>query len=80
MSVSVRAKLMVNSVESFASSENIKMFAVGKSPYPSDDLDGDNFADFVQQGQVELSVKNPLLRGHFKPGDTFYVDFTKAEN
>ena len=30
-------------------------------------------------GQVEMTITNPKLLGTFKPGQTYYVDFTSAD-
>ena len=51
-----------------------------KDGYPEDGSDEDNtFAKFSPSGSLELVVANPALIGQFNPGDTYYLDFTKAE-
>ena len=81
----MRAKMYVSSVMKDVSreggSETLTMFAVGRNiSYPADGSDENNtYAKFSPQGKVELTIANPDLFGKFKAGETYYIDFTKAE-
>lgn len=87
MSVPMRAKVVVQSVERYMtgpdtfSTEKLTMYPVAKNgSYPADGSDENNtFAKFSPSGKFELSIANPALHGKFKQGDTFYVDFTPVE-
>lgn len=75
----MRAKFQVQSVEQFETSERIKMIAVAAKNYPVDGLHEDNtFAKFSPSGEFSIYVTNPALRGALKPGEKYYLDFTKA--
>ncbi len=60
--------------------ETLMFHAVAKSNgYPADGSDEDNnFAKWSPSATLTMQVHNPALWGQFKPGDTFYVDFTPA--
>lgn len=77
----MRAKLQVQSVESFGGSETVKMAPVcGSAPFGKDGESEDNtFARYTPSGSLSLSITNPALLGQFKPGQKFYADFTPAE-
>lgn len=77
----MRAKMQVSFVEIHANIEVLNMVCVAKAGgYPPDGMDEDNsFALWSPSGTLKLTVANPDLHGKFKPGDRFYVDFTKAE-
>lgn len=76
----MRAKMKINSVTSFGTSELLKFSAVSKSgSYPNDGSDEDNtFAMFTPSAALEMNINNPALLGKFKAGQVFYVDFTEA--
>lgn len=76
--IMMRAKMKVESVTITEYGETLKMHPVAKNgAYPADGSDEDNtFAKFSPSGSLELAVANPALHGKFKPGQTFYVDFT----
>jgi len=81
----MRAKLRVGSViphqvDGATVSERLVFYGVSKSsPYPADGSDEDNtFAKFSPSVMLDIQIANPALIGQFKPGDTFYVDFTTA--
>ena len=78
----MRAKLKIESVTAFEGGEKLKFHAVCKTgSYPADGSDEDNtYAKFSPSASLEIAVMNPALHGQFKPGEKFYVDFTKAEN
>lgn len=70
----MRAKMKVNSVESYEYSERVKMTAVcGGSP------EDNSYCAATPSGLIELTINNPDLVGKIKPGQKFYVDFTEAD-
>lgn len=77
----MRAKMTVSDVTRRVGSEVLTMRPVCKKDgYPEDGSDEDNtFAKFSPSGSLELVVANPAIIGQFNPGDTYYLDFTKAE-
>lgn len=77
----MRAKMKINKVAKFAGGENLSFQAVCKEGvYPDDGSDENNsFARFTPNADLEMTVCNPDLLGQFKEGDTFYLDFSKAE-
>ncbi len=80
MSASMRAKMKIHSVTQFGQSEQLKLCAVGSSPYPEDGSDEDNtYAKFSPQADLTITIANPALLGKFSAGETYYVDFTPAE-
>jgi hypothetical protein len=81
MSTSMRAKLQISSVtpsEHNAEQETLRFHGVSRNEaYPEDGSDENNtFAKFSPCVDLEIVIANPALLGKFKPGDTFYVDFT----
>lgn len=69
----MRAKMQVQSVTLTGYTEVLVMSAV----YGGSTNDEDNsFAKTTPSGKVELTIANKELHGAYKPGDTFYVDFT----
>ncbi len=83
----MRAKMRVGSVFPYRNdkgdtvSEQLTFHGVAKSgSYPADGSDENNtFAKFSPSVNLQIIVANPALFDKFKPGDTFYVDFTPAE-
>ena len=77
----MRAKLKINSITQFQGMEVLEMAAVCKEGgYPEDGSDEDNtFARWTPTAGLKMSITNPDLLGKFKPGEKFYLDFTKAE-
>lgn len=77
----MRAKLKIQSVTRHETCEVLKFNAVPAKSYPADGSDEDNtFAKFSPSASLEITVCNPALIGKFQPGETYYVDFTKAES
>lgn len=80
----MRAKLKVVSTELWTEyvGENVKFTAVGPDgSYPDDGTDENNsYARWTPSASLSMSITNPNLIGKFKIGDTFYVDFTPAQN
>jgi hypothetical protein len=77
----MRAKFVVSSVQKHEGGcETLSFRAVCKSDgYPADGSDENNtYAKFSPSASCSIQVANPALHDKFKPGDTFYVDFTPA--
>jgi len=76
----MRAKMKITRVEKFeGGNERLHLSAVAAKNYPVDGSDEDNtFARFTPNGEVTLTIANPSLQGMFEPGDTYYLDFTRA--
>lgn len=78
MSARMRAKVKVTAVTMTDHADTVKFVPVAKSSaYPKDGSDEDNtFAKFSPSGEFILTIANPALLGKYRPGQTFYVDFT----
>jgi hypothetical protein len=76
----MRAKVVVNSVEAFQCVELLKMSPVSSNnPFgPNGESEDNTYARYTPGGNVTLNITNPDLFGKFKPGKKFYVDFTEA--
>jgi len=70
----VRAKMEVDFVKKFTWGEEVA-FSCRYSDTPEDN----SFAQATPSGNMSITVSNPAVLGFFKPGDKFYLDFTKAE-
>lgn len=76
----MRAKVQLNSIQQFASSERLTFNAVAAKSYPEDGSDEDNtYAKYSPQAEFSITVANPALLGQFKVGEKYYVDFTVAD-
>ena len=74
--VRMRAKVKVDSITKTQYSEKLKLSAV----YSGDKNSEDNtFSEATPDASFEMSITNKALHGQFKPGETFYVDFTPAD-
>jgi len=77
----MRAKLKIESILKTEHGETLKMRPVSDKPFDPDGNSEDNsFAKWTPSGVLELNITNPALIGQFKPGDSYYLDFTKVEN
>lgn len=79
----MRAKMQIQKIELLPNDMEVLHFcAVAKSGgYPPDGSDEDNtYAKFSPSGVLTLTVANPALKGKFRPGEKYYLDFTKAES
>ena len=75
----MRAKMKVFSVQVTEYTETLTFGAVAAGKYPEDGSDENNtYAKFTPSAKIEITVANPELHGKFRPGETFYVDFTPA--
>lgn len=75
MSKPMRAKMQIQSIKHRIGgySESVEMSPV----YGGSTNDEDNsFAKTTPSGSIVLEIANKELHGVYKPGDTFYVDFT----
>lgn len=81
----MRAKMVVCTVQpSFSGAdlagELLTFSPVAKNDYRSDPLDENNtFAKYTPSANLSLFIANPALFGKFRPGEAYYLDFTKAE-
>ncbi len=73
--MTVRAKCRVNSIARTEWGHTVTL-----SPVTSGSPENESFFKATPGGKIELSVVNDATIELFgKPGDSFYVDFTKAE-
>jgi hypothetical protein len=72
--------MIVNQVTHTTYGEKVELSCVSKSgSYAADGLDEDNtFAKFSPSGSCVIQIANPALFGAIKPGEKYYLDFTKA--
>lgn len=75
MSKPMRAKMTVHSVTENGYSDQVKFGAV----YSPDNKEDNSFADATPNASADFTINNKALRGVFKPGQKFYVDFTPIE-
>ena len=76
----MRAKMRVNSVEDFGSSEKINFGCVTAKPFgPEGESEDNTFARYTPSGTASYQITNPALLKQYAVGQTFYVDFTPAE-
>lgn len=77
----MRAKMRINSIEKYETSEALNLLAVSKDEgYPENGLDENNtFAKFTPSANLSIHITNPDLVGKFKAGESYYLDFTKAD-
>lgn len=77
----MRAKMQIQKIEQHLNQEILTMTCVAKKDgYPPNGLDEDNqFSLYSPSGSLTLAVANPALLGKFKPGEKYYLDFSKAE-
>ena len=77
----MRAKMIIDSVEPNADdSETLRFRAVCKEDgYDEKGLDENNtFSTFTPSADLNMVINNPDLVGKFEPGESYYLDFTKA--
>jgi hypothetical protein len=79
----MRAKMRVEFVQEHGNEygiktqEILKMHAVPAPKYQGDGVDEDNtYSKFTPIADLTIHVTNPKLFGEFKPGYTYYVDFS----
>jgi len=77
MSKTVRCKFSVESVTSFQwGGQEVKLRAVTDS---LNNEENNSFAQATPNGVLEITVDNPAVKGHFMPGDEFYIDMVKVK-
>lgn len=76
----MRAKMKLNLVDAqWGDQERLVFNAVTTKGYDATGLDEDNtYAKFSPSANLSITVANPALLGRFRPGQTFYVDFTEV--
>lgn len=75
----MRAKLKIASVTNHGVCETLRFHAVAANGYPEDGSDEDNtYAKWSPNASLEITIANPALLEKFKPGETYYVDFTEV--
>jgi hypothetical protein len=85
MPKAMRAKIYVEKVEQFGNEgkvtqESVHLKCVSSSKYgPNGESEDNTFARYTPCGGAHLQITNPELLGHFRPGQTFYVEFTPVE-
>lgn len=72
---SVRAKFFVQSVEEFNGGQKKVNMHCQYSKNPEDN----SFAEATPSGNCSLTVNNKAAADFFKPGTSFFADFTRAE-
>jgi len=78
----MRAKMKINHIERrYEGQETLYFNPVSRSDrYPDDGSDENNtYAKFSPSGMLSLTVANPALLGKFNEGESYYLDFTKAD-
>lgn len=87
----MRAKFRVHAVKSIKATagptagetvqEHLSFGAVcGPDPFNADGTSEDNtYARWTPQAGCEMVITNPNLFGQFEAGQTFYVDFARAD-
>lgn len=71
-----RAKFRVDSVELNEYADIVKFSAVYGGTSNAED---NTFSEATPSASCSLTVSNKAVRGQFKPGQKFYVDFIPAE-
>lgn len=80
MTASMRAKVRLGTVTQMETQEVLEFTAVAAKQYNPDGADEDNtYAKYSPSAKFSITVANPALIGQFKPGETYYVDFTPAQ-
>lgn len=72
--MSVRAKFKVETVTHNTSGASVQLV-----PVINGSEENKQFYKYTPAGSIQLSTVNAAAAEQFKPGDEFYVDFTKAE-
>lgn len=72
----IRAKMTVQSVQTFTASENVTLTAVCGKYDEKGDSEDNTFARYTPSATLQMNISNPAINGQIKPGQTFYVDLT----
>lgn len=74
---SMRAKMTVDEVKLTSYSDEV----IFKALYAGDKNAEDNtYSKATPSATFNMSITNPALRGVYKPGQKFYVDFTPIDD
>lgn len=77
----VIAKFRVDSVEYYsypAKSHSVKLSAVYPSKNDTNMEENKRFSEATPSGQITMFISNPAVYDTFKPGDEFYVEFSRV--
>ena len=80
----MRAKMYVESVKQFGAdgkvtAEEITFRCVSSSPFgPNGESEDNTFARYSPNGTLTIQITNPDLLGSLRPGEKYYLDFTRA--
>lgn len=72
--MTVRAKFKVESVTHTANGASVKL-----QPVTCGSAENEKFFKWTPWGAIEIGTVNAEAAAQFKPGQSFYVDFTPAE-
>lgn len=79
----MRAKVRISGIEKHENTGHDRLdfvFPAKDGPYPSDGSDEDqSFASYTPSASLSMTIANPNLIGRFSVGDTFYIDFSPAD-
>ena len=75
----MRAKFKVDSVTTTEHSEILEFSAVCGKFNEAGDSEDNTYSKWTPTASLKMTVTNPALRGTIKPGEIFYLDFTKAQ-
>lgn len=70
----VRAKFKVQSVL-----QQVDGATVTLQPVVSGSKENEEFFKYTPFGEIKIGTVNPVAAAQFKPGGSFFVDFTPAE-
>ncbi len=75
----MRAKFKIDSVTRLPHGEILNMRAICPDKFDEAGLSEDSsFSKWTPSGSLEMRVTNPALFGTLNPGDSYYLDFSKA--
>ncbi len=77
----MRAKVTVQAInQPYKGAEEVVMRPVcATTQYgPNGENEDNTYSRYTPSGEIKLTITNPDLKGKFDFGDTFYVDFTPA--
>lgn len=75
----MRAKMQLIEVTQMSGCERIKLVPVASRDFgPQGESEDNTYARYTPCGELTLTISNPDLRGVFKPGQRFYLDFKEV--
>lgn len=76
----MRAKFKIEAVTVREHHDELILSAVSAGNYgPKGESEDNTFARYTPTANLTMTITNPELRGQFKPGTAYYLDFTPAE-